>query len=78
MKEESELKKQFEVKIKELLPSDAEVEQWYADNIDEGTATVSSSIFKFRLWLADRLAEKTKPIVHNLHGFVYEEKKVIK
>lgn len=67
-----------QITIDELLPSDAEVEQWYTDNIDEDIATVSSSIYKFRLYLKDRLMDKTKPVVHNIGGFLYEEKKVIK
>lgn len=37
-----------------LLPTDEEVEQWYSDNIDESIATVSNSIYKFRLYLNDR------------------------
>ncbi len=37
------------------LPTDEEVAKWYADNIDEKIATVSSSIYKFRLWLNDRI-----------------------
>jgi hypothetical protein len=64
-----------ELKIEQLLPTDEEVAQWYDANIDDDIATVSSSIYKFRLWLKDRLLEQTKPIVHNIHGYLYEEKK---
>ena len=44
-------------KISDFLPTDEEVAKWYEENIDESTATVSSSIYKFRLWLKDRVKQ---------------------
>ena len=37
-----------------MLPTDWEVAEWYDLNIDPNDATVSSAIYKFRLWLKDR------------------------
>ena len=53
----SELIAEKEIKKHALwsLPTDAECEEWYDLNIDESIATVSSSIYKFRLWLKERL-----------------------
>lgn len=55
--------------IPKLLPTDAETEQWFADNIDGDSA--SSAIYKFRLWLKDEFERKLQPKVHNLAGFIY-------
>lgn len=62
----------------DLLPTDAEVAKWYDECIDENIATVSSSIYKFRLFLDDYIENKLSPIKHNLNGFGYEEKRQLK
>jgi len=46
------------VKSKEeagVLPNDSETEEWFDININDD-CSASSAIYKFRLWLADRLA----------------------
>lgn len=40
--------------LKKTLPTDKECADWYDLNIDEDNATVSSSIYKFRVWLKER------------------------
>lgn len=37
-----------------ILPSDEECEKWYDENIDKD-CSASSGIYKFRLWLKERL-----------------------
>lgn len=46
-------------KATELLPTDAEVEKWFEENVPLG-ASPSSTVYKFRLWLRDRLASQEK------------------
>lgn len=60
------------LEIPKLLPTDKEVEDWYNLNIDENTATVSSSIYKFRLFLKEHLEKKLEPKKHNIAGFLYK------
>jgi len=48
----------FQTKNKEeaeILPNDSETEEWFDENVDKN-CSASSAIYKFRLWLADRLA----------------------
>lgn len=61
--------------IIKLLPNDKEVEDWYNDNIDESIASVSSSIYKFRLFLISHLSKKLEPVKHDIGGFEYTEEK---
>lgn len=37
------------------LPTDSEVSEWYDLNINHPDETASSAIYKFRLWLKERL-----------------------
>jgi len=46
--------KTFKETVKIILPTDKEVEQWFDKNIDGDSA--SSAIYKFRLWLKDRVS----------------------
>ncbi len=59
--------------IIKLLPTDEDVAKWYDENIDEKVATVSSSIYKFRLFLKEHIKAKIEPIKHNIGGFMYSE-----
>ena len=40
--------------LKRVLPTDKECAEWHDLNIDDNDASVSSSIYKFRLWLQER------------------------
>lgn len=42
------------------LPNDNEVSEWFSENIDAG-CSASSGIYKFRLWLKDRLNKVAQP-----------------
>lgn len=48
--------------IANILPTDQECEQWFTENIEEG-CSASSGIYKFRLWLNDRLSLLTSASV---------------
>lgn len=61
--------------VEDLLPTDEEVSKWYDLTIDPNNASVSSSIYKFRLYMKDYITAKIEPKKHNVGGFVYEEKK---
>lgn len=63
-------------KILALLPTDEEVAQWYDLNIDPNDSTVSSSIYKFRLFLKDNITKKLESIKHDLVGFEYSEERI--
>jgi len=65
----------MKITAENILPTDQEVSDWYANNIDESIATVSSSIYKYRLWLKDYIKAKLEPIKHDIGGFEYREKK---
>lgn len=54
--------------IIKLLPTDEEVAKWYDENIDPNDSTVSSSIYKFRLFLRENIELKTEPKRYDLHG----------
>lgn len=61
--------------LEDFLPTDADVSQWYDLNIDPNDSTVSSSIYKFRLYMREYIAAKLEPKKHNIGGLEYTEKK---
>ncbi len=72
------MKNKTKLELEDLLPTDEEVAKWYDLNIDPNDATVSSGIYKFRLFLRDYIKLKLSPIQMNIGGFKYVEKKTLK
>lgn len=40
---------------KAAMPTDKEVQEWWDLNIGDYTASASSSIYKYRLWIKERI-----------------------
>ncbi len=57
-----------------ILPTDKEVSIWYETEIEESTATVSSSIHKFRYFLEQNIKDKLRPKINSPNGLRYKTK----